>query len=949
MYKMRAICLAVGIPIFLRLAGGSAAAEEFGTGLIPIGEQEWKFIRKTRGRVVRVRPNALGLGRINAARAARGLPAATEVQASPFGGEVEAAVVEGDGPEPLPEGGDPALPLPAHVDNSTLDAFPPIRSQGSINSCVSWATTYYQMTHNTALARSWNAKTGGDQYRFSPKWTYNFVNGGGNNGTYFSSNYSVISKHGAAKWSEFPYDSNYLAWDLDTQHWRNAVYFRTNTEQYVINVSGTGLAQLKQLLNDGYVVAFGTYINSWQYKAISDDASTSADDPFVGKNCCFWVNGTSGAHAMTFVGYNDDIWVDINSNGQVDAGEKGALRVANSWGTGWQDGGFVWLAYDALKATSAVPGAPSSGRVGALQSDLCFHLPVKTDYSPKALAEFTANHLKRNQLGMTLGMSDTSSSAPSSLWLPGAIYLQGGAYAFDGTATAVDGTFVYDFTDLIPVPATSTRRYYLGMYDSTAGDVATLKSFKFVDVEGGNTIVCSQTPKTADDKQQVYVYVDYAFSNTPPIISDIRNQTTNEDTPTGAIPFTVNDNETPAANLVVTGTSSNTTLVPNGSIVFGGSGTNRTVTITPAANQYGSTTITVTVTDGGGLTASDTFTLTVNAVNDPPAAEALNVETAEDTPLAITLTATDADGDALTYSVVTGPSHGTLSGTAPNLTYIPNADYNGADSFTFKANDGKADGNTATVSITVTAVNDPPVIQSGPTAAPNPVKYGEAVAFSVTASDADGDTLTYSWDFGDGTGSAQEDPTHVFAAPGTYEATATVSDGKGGTAAASVTVEVAADPLAMEKLKISREFAGERRLKIRAGGIVEVPAGITPDGVAVELHIGGVIASGTMDGKGRITMENLKFKLKPKWAKREDGGRESVAGPAKFKANVLGNDADWADELGASGLVPGVPEAEALDVRFELSAGANYYSTECPGLWKATAEKGRFKGPVKEK
>ena len=62
---------------------------------------------------------------------------------------------------------------------------------------------------------------------------------------------------------------------------------------------------------------------------------------------------------------------------------------------------------------------------------------------------------------------------------------------------------------------------------------------------------------------------------------------------------------------------SNTTLVPNANIVFGGSGANRTVTVTPAANQSGTATITVTVSDGA-LTASDTFVLTVTPVNDPP-------------------------------------------------------------------------------------------------------------------------------------------------------------------------------------------------------------------------------------------------------------------------------------------------------------------------------------------
>src|SRR5882762_6503803 len=105
--------------------------------------------------------------------------------------------------------------------------------------------------------------------------------------------------------------------------------------------------------------------------------------------------------------------------------------------------------------------------------------------------------------------------------------------------------------------------------------------------------------------------------NTPPTISAIANQTTNEDTVTGAIPFTVGDAETPLGSLTVSGGSSNPGLVPTGNIAFGGSGASRTVTITPAANQSGSATITVTVSDGQ-LTASTTFQVTVTAVNDAP-------------------------------------------------------------------------------------------------------------------------------------------------------------------------------------------------------------------------------------------------------------------------------------------------------------------------------------------
>ena len=104
------------------------------------------------------------------------------------------------------------------------------------------------------------------------------------------------------------------------------------------------------------------------------------------------------------------------------------------------------------------------------------------------------------------------------------------------------------------------------------------------------------------------------------------------------------------------------------------------------------------------------MSITVNGVNDPPAADDEVATTDEDTPVDITLAATDAEGDALTYTIVSGPQHGTLSGTGATRTYVPDPDYNGLDSFAFKANDGAADSNTATVVITVNPVNDAPAI-----------------------------------------------------------------------------------------------------------------------------------------------------------------------------------------------------------------------------------------------
>src|SRR5262249_52339367 len=145
-----------------------------------------------------------------------------------------------------------------------------------------------------------------------------------------------------------------------------------------------------------------------------------------------------------------------------------------------------------------------------------------------------------------------------------------------------------------------------------------------------------------------------------------------------------------------------------------------TLTYAPASGANGSATVTVQLHDTGGVanggvdtSAAQTFTITVNAVNHAPVATPQAVSTNEDVAKAITLSATDIDNDTLSYSVVTPPTHGTLSGTAPNLTYTPAANYNGGDSFTFKANDGTVDSAPATVSITVTAVNDAPSFTKG--------------------------------------------------------------------------------------------------------------------------------------------------------------------------------------------------------------------------------------------
>lgn len=112
----------------------------------------------------------------------------------------------------------------------------------------------------------------------------------------------------------------------------------------------------------------------------------------------------------------------------------------------------------------------------------------------------------------------------------------------------------------------------------------------------------------------------------------------------------------------------------------------------------------------------------------------------EDTTKDIVLTALDSDGDPLTWYIIDNPLHGALNGDAPNLTYTPAPDYNGDDGFTFKVNDGTADSNISSITISLLAVNDLPVAQDQSVTTPeNTVKD-----ITLMALDVDGDPLTWS-------------------------------------------------------------------------------------------------------------------------------------------------------------------------------------------------------------
>ena len=146
--------------------------------------------------------------------------------------------------------------------------------------------------------------------------------------------------------------------------------------------------------------------------------------------------------------------------------------------------------------------------------------------------------------------------------------------------------------------------------------------------------------------------------------------------------------------------------------------------------------------DGAVDSNTATVTITVNQVVDPPVADDQSVTANTADPTEVTLTATDPGGNALTYAIVSQPKSGTitdLNEDTGSLVYTSDAAFTGKDSFTFKANDGAVDSNTATVTITVNQVVDPPVADDQSVTA----NTADPTEVTLTATDPGGNALTY--------------------------------------------------------------------------------------------------------------------------------------------------------------------------------------------------------------
>jgi len=286
----------------------------------------------------------------------------------------------------------------------------------------------------------------------------------------------------------------------------------------------------------------------------------------------------------------------------------------------------------------------------------------------------------------------------------------------------------------------------------------------------------------------------------------------------------------------------------------------RTYEWAPEANFVGADSFVYRVEDPSLASATATVALSVRAER-PPVANPQSVSTEEDSAVQFTLDASDPDGSVLTFTVAT-PAHGTLSGTAPAFTYTPNANFNGADRFSYTVADEGGRTAEATVSLTIAAVNDAPVA----TAISVTTASGAPVGIVLNGSDIEGDALTWSIGaprFGSITGTAPN-VTYTSAAGfvGTDTFVFTVSDGI-ASASATVTIQVTGIPVAINATALVDGRVGKKYTQnLQASGGAapytwSVASGSLPPGLTLARDTGKIagtpVSAGTYSFGVRVT------------------------------------------------------------------------------------------------
>jgi len=405
--------------------------------------------------------------------------------------------------------------LPSSVDLSTSSYFPPIGNQGSVGSCAAWATTYYQFTF---AANKLNNIKSTESTAYSPRWVYNWLNNGNpeaSNGISYANAYYLLSTLGCLTMKDCPYTKPNGEYDGSIPNNTDAMVhaLKTRVTNYgnvllrssydpITSPTDSDLEPVKALLNSGHLLNVNVY---WYYKT---KQTTTGEEAFYE----FVKNGNL-AHALTIVGYDDNIECDINGNGIIEEGEKGAFKIADSHGTGVHNDGFFWVMYDALNFTSQYSngqnrvaafsfGTSPSGISGV---DSFHYIEVGNQpVNVVALLDINTSNIYNYIFETTMSNYASYASAQEKYTVYDGNKAQS-TFAIANPIKSFNGVLAFDYGSL-DEPASmfnSTLNCFMGLHiqkRASLGSTETISSFKLCDNKMNTIATASYLPEIKNDE-----------------------------------------------------------------------------------------------------------------------------------------------------------------------------------------------------------------------------------------------------------------------------------------------------------------------------------------------------------------------------------------------------------------------------------------------------------------